>query len=372
MQLPLLPWPRKIPGKRDTLPAWTTFVLFTVDPVATVKHLRDPDASAAARKMKPRTYLAYVNKVYDLILLAHRPPERDALSGIEPDMCTPVAPTIFHPSGREPLQPSKPLPFENCYLHSIIPVKKVKAKTVWRRYDNAITMTGQERCRDKRLAGQDKNRMRRLRHQYALDQDVLARSSESTAPGPPDPENYKVVEVLYRGALQKQLMRVTPANQEEQGVTEGPSDKGSDKEGSFELQSVAPLVFALGTPDESMIAITNISYNLSTVKDFEEPAEFFAEEAYLQQIIQESKERTAARVRKIDDEAYGAGTAQNVISNSNRRKAKPEGNWAVGDRAVSALKSFKKVLRIRSGWKGATSRRPNSTDIPTCAPSVPA
>ncbi|TFK70199.1 hypothetical protein BDN72DRAFT_766907, partial [Pluteus cervinus] len=126
MLFPLPPWPRKILGKRDTLPAWTTFVVFTLDPVATVKHLKDAEALKAARRMKPKTYLAYVNKawswdfslpyqVYDIILLAHGLPERDAQSGIEPDMCTPVAPATFHPSGRDPLQPSRPLPFENCY-----------------------------------------------------------------------------------------------------------------------------------------------------------------------------------------------------------------------------------------------------------------
>ncbi|TFK70198.1 hypothetical protein BDN72DRAFT_839403 [Pluteus cervinus] len=235
-------------------------------------------------------------------------------------------------------------------------------------------MDGDERYRDGELAGQDKDRMQRLRHQYLLDQAASAHGSAgSDLPAQAIPlgsEAYKVVTVLYRGVLEQRFMRVPPVDREEHDSHEVP-DEEADTEENCQLPSVAPLLIALGTPDESMIAITNISYNLSTVKDFEEPAEFFAEEAYLQQIIQESKERTAARARKIDDEAYGAGTAQDVISSSNRR-TKPEGNWAVGDRAVSALKAFKKVVHIRSGWKGATSRRPNSTNIPTRAPSLPA
>ena len=37
---------------------------------------------------------------------------------IEPDMCTPVLPTMDHPTSRPPLRPNKPLLWENCYHSS--------------------------------------------------------------------------------------------------------------------------------------------------------------------------------------------------------------------------------------------------------------
>jgi hypothetical protein len=44
-------------------PALASFVVITIDPVATLQALNDPIATAAARKMTPQKYVGYVSKV---------------------------------------------------------------------------------------------------------------------------------------------------------------------------------------------------------------------------------------------------------------------------------------------------------------------
>lgn len=41
--------------------------------------------------------------------------EEDAAKGITADMCIPIYPNEKHPAGRQPLRPSRPFPYTNCY-----------------------------------------------------------------------------------------------------------------------------------------------------------------------------------------------------------------------------------------------------------------
>lgn len=41
--------------------------------------------------------------------------DEDAEKGITADMCVPIYPNDKHPAGRQPLRPSRPFPYTNCY-----------------------------------------------------------------------------------------------------------------------------------------------------------------------------------------------------------------------------------------------------------------
>lgn len=41
--------------------------------------------------------------------------EEDAVRGITADMCVPIYPNEKHPAGRQPLRPTRPFPYTNCY-----------------------------------------------------------------------------------------------------------------------------------------------------------------------------------------------------------------------------------------------------------------
>ncbi|TFK69070.1 hypothetical protein BDN72DRAFT_640361 [Pluteus cervinus] len=185
--------------KKDPLPTFASFILFSVDPVETVQFLEDPEAVNAANKVGHKRYLAYVHKncswdrtqpdlVYDLILISRDTPVQDEEGGIEPYMCTPIAPTTYHPTGRKPVQPSKPLPIDNCYFHSKTVVKTVKAKNVWRRFDGAIILRGPDRYREYLTAGDDQNRSELLRRKFREQRECVpspAMAADVTLEGAP-------------------------------------------------------------------------------------------------------------------------------------------------------------------------------------------
>ncbi|TFK70201.1 hypothetical protein BDN72DRAFT_795692, partial [Pluteus cervinus] len=126
-----------------------TFILFAVDYLAAVEPLNDEIANMAAKAMPQKRFLAYVDQIislnthqawlkYHLVLVSKGLPEKNEEQGVEPGMCNPIFPTTYHPTGREPLQLSSPLPFEDCYTHSHIPLAIVRIRSETRNYRNAI------------------------------------------------------------------------------------------------------------------------------------------------------------------------------------------------------------------------------------------
>ncbi|KAI0042055.1 hypothetical protein FA95DRAFT_1500547 [Auriscalpium vulgare] len=114
------------------IPADGAFVVFTLDPAATVEALKDPIAQEEARALQTRKYIGYVTQVFDLPLPTRRyhrcscyilsqGPSRMLPSHnryVDELMCTAVAPAE-HPAGRPSIEPSPALPWQNLYLHSI-------------------------------------------------------------------------------------------------------------------------------------------------------------------------------------------------------------------------------------------------------------
>ncbi|TFK69074.1 hypothetical protein BDN72DRAFT_740496, partial [Pluteus cervinus] len=143
-------------------PLMDTFVRFTIDPIATTEAVDDEGVQAAAREMATKEYLGYVHRVcdsslafyttqpyliHDIVLVGRGMPERIEEEGVEPDMCTPILPATNHPAGRKPLQTNKPFPFDNCYTHTHVSVARVRIKTQWSPYSNAIALLSMEHIR---------------------------------------------------------------------------------------------------------------------------------------------------------------------------------------------------------------------------------
>ncbi|KAI0041145.1 hypothetical protein FA95DRAFT_1472240, partial [Auriscalpium vulgare] len=108
------------------LPNLGAYVFLTIDPLATVEALADPEADKEARALSPKTYVGYVADFYGLptperrynkcgvALLSRGLPEADEARGIEDSMCVAVGPSE-HPTGRAPVLPNPPLPWSNVY-----------------------------------------------------------------------------------------------------------------------------------------------------------------------------------------------------------------------------------------------------------------
>ncbi|KAI8971027.1 hypothetical protein BD414DRAFT_229546 [Trametes punicea] len=105
-----------------------TYVLAQLDVKATLATLNDPIAEAQGASLQAAKCIIYLHTIFDLPFPdnAHfkygayivgpglRPavPERCITS----DMCVPIFPNVYHPSGsRAPVRPSPDFPFANCY-----------------------------------------------------------------------------------------------------------------------------------------------------------------------------------------------------------------------------------------------------------------
>ncbi|KAI0041148.1 hypothetical protein FA95DRAFT_1611243 [Auriscalpium vulgare] len=129
-------------------PASGSFVVFTLDPVATVETLEDPVAIEAARSVRSRRYVGYVRQPIDIpfpdqryqrcfcYVLSQGLP-KDTI--IDEDMCVAVSPAT-HPTGRPTLTPSPPLPWTDLYLHSTS-VFMLRLKTVDGEINHSLSPT---------------------------------------------------------------------------------------------------------------------------------------------------------------------------------------------------------------------------------------
>ncbi|KAK7032310.1 hypothetical protein VNI00_013269 [Paramarasmius palmivorus] len=99
-----------------------------MDPVETVAHLDNFELTAACEKMSVQSYVGWVYSAsgifreelpyhYYTFRLLHQGlrPEGEK-PGMSPEMSVPVLPNTKHPLGRKPLDPGRPLPWDNCYI----------------------------------------------------------------------------------------------------------------------------------------------------------------------------------------------------------------------------------------------------------------
>ncbi|KAJ7151262.1 hypothetical protein C8R46DRAFT_1008124 [Mycena filopes] len=118
--------------EREILPALGAFVVFRIDPIASLEPelIEDPETLAACQSLVNKEYVALA-EVRNPLLQTTRPvqrvPARVCLQGepkaspsrfMDASMSIPISPmtTETHPSGRIPLKPSTPLPWNDCYI----------------------------------------------------------------------------------------------------------------------------------------------------------------------------------------------------------------------------------------------------------------
>ncbi|KAF8648217.1 hypothetical protein AX16_006355 [Volvariella volvacea WC 439] len=143
-------------------PAIGAYIVFTIDVEATVSTYNDPILLKAAQEIKLKTYAGFVRDSAALVsdtpysshflhfhlqvnTLNPCPPWWRCVSvhllgqGIaKPDensttssMCSPILPETSHPDKREPIAPSNPLPWKNCYHYTH--TAPVQVRTNWKK-----------------------------------------------------------------------------------------------------------------------------------------------------------------------------------------------------------------------------------------------
>ncbi|KAJ7070238.1 hypothetical protein B0H15DRAFT_119068 [Mycena belliarum] len=250
------------------VPKPAAFVVIRIDPVATVATLNDPLATAAAKKLPSKQYVAYVSKAinafdwkvphhtYAIHLASPAVPEPCEADGIGADMYTPVLPAATHPLGRAPLRTTKPLPWP-CYQPSFM--RSVVRVPVRLEDDaSAVLLDPAEAVRHRRiLAGEDGRRDVSL--------GASTRVANSEGPG------YAHLSDL----------------DEYTGDFTCPID--ADCFDSDEDRFYEATVKASRPPDTCIVV--DVSYDLSQVDEVPDPLNFFEEKRRLRELEKESRAR---------------------------------------------------------------------------------
>lgn len=318
-------------------PKLRRFISFTIDPVAAVAHIDNPELHAAARAMKPKRYLANVGEVrefrvlvfdfltfppqldtlnlacewiqFRLAIVTRGPIDADATRGIEAEMCTPIFPETRHPSDRQPLRATSvswvgrqrdvDLPFPNCYLHSSdATFAEVRVKNSerydWRRF---MELSRKESSRLTRLVDVD------YRREKALLAEIRAATNESTVEAiqTRGDEDLGADNALEVAVAESNPEKVDEDRQEmNSGVRDAELAKSSDGFSDIyalndvndfigDPRSAAPsdvgAIFEFlvqgRAPEEKVVPITNITYDIWSYPNFADAKEFHEEAAQL-------------------------------------------------------------------------------------------
>ncbi|KAK0224640.1 hypothetical protein EDD85DRAFT_940960 [Armillaria nabsnona] len=109
------------------VPHFGDYIAFKLDPVTSLKYLKDPEVTKACEALKTTVYVACVTHLFCFPLpgveyisvsmtlvsqgLSDGQPDRFILS----DMAVPILPNNSNPLSRPPLNPTLPLPWPDCY-----------------------------------------------------------------------------------------------------------------------------------------------------------------------------------------------------------------------------------------------------------------
>ncbi|EIM82937.1 uncharacterized protein STEHIDRAFT_64420 [Stereum hirsutum FP-91666 SS1] len=156
-------------------PFLTCYFAFSLDHIASVDFLDDPEATSAAQKINGGTYIGLAERTLDLPLpdrplhrmrirlLSQGLPSGEDLERrcVQAAMCLPISPATQHPTGRLPVIPSKPFPWDNIYHHSpMFTILRIPTRT--QDYSAAIFSSHQDMSRLRRAWNEDETERKAL------------------------------------------------------------------------------------------------------------------------------------------------------------------------------------------------------------------
>ncbi|KIM90192.1 hypothetical protein PILCRDRAFT_1549 [Piloderma croceum F 1598] len=285
-------------------PLVTTYVVFSIDPVATLASLDDPEVTVATSRLHPKKYVGFVRNTasahnadaefmaYKIELLRQGPTPELKERFIESDMCVPVLPnTAQHPLNRPPLRPTIPLPWADCYHSSF---DTVTVRVAMQRADAtaAVRIPFEEMGKQMYFKLTDRARQRALREARGLHSQSLPQSD------------------AYRPADSLEEAHTSSYHEAHADTPHDTSGEAGDPDAlDEEIQVIVAMMDETRAPNTMPLAV--MTYDLSTVEAVSDPRDFLEECRVLKQLEHEhyarNKADTAAaieRARKVDDEAF--------------------------------------------------------------------
>ncbi|KAI0041149.1 hypothetical protein FA95DRAFT_1526884 [Auriscalpium vulgare] len=268
------------------------YVFLTLDLLATVEALADPEADKKARALSPKTYVGYVGHHFGLptpnlrynkcgiVLLSRGLPEADETRGIEESMCVAVG-LSEHPTGRAPMLPNPPLPWSNVYHH-------IYGSIVVR--IGSCEGTNSETCpqiSDADIVGASSALNKDNRR--IVDLMVRKKGAESTpATKPPLPPLFS-----------EHSNEINAAAAAAAAAADSDSDGDEEEEGEglpFEVMKIVErCLLGVEDKDDEFVPVARYSTDWETVQEFSDAKHIFEEVEAINRIIGESQKKPRQR-----------------------------------------------------------------------------
>ncbi|KAJ7466699.1 hypothetical protein B0H11DRAFT_2197413 [Mycena galericulata] len=381
-----------VPGK--VLPALGACAVFTIDPLSSLSQeaQEDPEAIAACENLVSKQYVGIIVERLELYLpwepynscsvrlLQQGEPKGSPQDFIEPSMSLPILPmtTETHPSSRPPLRPSKPLPWNDCYITAFLRAR-VRSPTVITRdpIDHVIDVA--EILRQKRCMIEDIRKWKSLKLAAAANPPLPPEAGPSSnllysAASPPDENG---IPASSQPSISAVSLSIPPPGLAEDSIAEPSSNLPNPHSDSEEATAaVAP------APDEidgaaSIIQIfdnivfdrvsaqqmitVNFSHDLSTVKELNDPFDYLKEidaiariEAEARSRIEEAKARAIQHAEALDTEAYDERTLDLLISRPPENQISPAAESPISPKSRISYKG--RMSRVTSNIKKGRTR----------------
>ncbi|KAF7289839.1 hypothetical protein MIND_01358300 [Mycena indigotica] len=264
------------------MPRMGTFAVLRIDPVASVAHLDDPEATAAASTLFNQDYVVYSLRPSGLpnpytefrdarpAFVMQGTPQDLPDKCIEAGMSIPIAPQTLtvdeHPSHREPLMPTpNPLPWPDCYI-TIFVSDNVRSPNVRKEETIVCELNQAERARYYHFAiADDEREAMLLDEKDRREREAQNRHDEPNVEGDSE-ENLN------------------------EPVDEDPDESIEEEElDNDESMALFRGLVSGGTPEYLIVA--KFTYDLHRVVQLNDPRQYFDEVAQIEEIVKASQAR---------------------------------------------------------------------------------
>ncbi|KAJ7151264.1 hypothetical protein C8R46DRAFT_1305137, partial [Mycena filopes] len=264
----------------------------------------DPAAVAACEKLVSKKFVVFVSSQsgfyepnapynrYSVRFLHQGEPKSYPDRCIEASMSVPLAPMTYttHPSSREPLKASKPLPWNDCYI-SCHGWAKVRSPTTFTEKPIEYIFDREEIRRHDRFMEADVDRTTR---------SVAARSREQAKASPETLGHDSTSTPVFKpGNLTGQPVAVSASKHADEPRPSQQPDQHREDDGTSveDANDVPP-----NRPPSQGVITVNFDHDLSTVDELIDPAEYFKELEAIASIEAEVWPRVArAKAKAVKD-----------------------------------------------------------------------
>ncbi|KAJ6505859.1 hypothetical protein C8R47DRAFT_1209804 [Mycena vitilis] len=305
---------------RKILPTSGACAVLTIDPIASLnaETREDPEAVAACKKLMSKKYAVVVdrphlymhwelyNKCVVNFVLRGVPPAIPHKC-IKPSMSIPILPVTneAHPSSRDPLKPSTPLPWSDCYITGFS-FARVRSPTLFTEEAIEHVFDADEVSRAHRFLRADVQTKRR-----ALAEKEYEEAQRAQSAMPPVSGDERDLGPAPTAESAPPNAGIPPADPNYMPGHQGKDEGNDDDRSSSSSEVSAPA--SVKRPPQGLVVV-NFTHDLSTMEELSNPDDFFREVEAIERIEEEAWPRVARAQAQAREDARRAAANKDAAA----------------------------------------------------------